>query len=242
MPRSTTGAILFRSSSVRSSSFGRNSRAASNPSGHVTTIEVLPVGSNAPSNPIAAEPLSCYWTQAASVPAGHYCFAAVLRENSRLGGVAAPVADFFHAFSSGALEESDFVADVFEFVDVGPDFRLPRTIVGCSLAATGTTRVKGDSLPVNVLSRGSGDAPQFVILQFYILEFDENATHFLDLVVVFRVQNMLVTQQISKAKFAGFDFRFFTGVERSVFRPKLLRRIAGHPENVFVSHNYLSPI
>jgi hypothetical protein len=39
--------------------------------------------------------------------------------------VAAPVGDFFQAFSAGVLEESDFVAGMFEFVDVGPDFGLP---------------------------------------------------------------------------------------------------------------------
>src|SRR5882762_1119414 len=52
----------------------------------------------------------------------------------RLGGVSAPVGDFFQTFSAGMLEESDFVASVFEFVDVSPDFGLPRCLVGRGLA------------------------------------------------------------------------------------------------------------
>jgi hypothetical protein len=42
-----------------------------------------------------------------------------------LGGKSAPVGDFFQAFSAGMLEKPDAVAVMFEFVDVGPDFRLP---------------------------------------------------------------------------------------------------------------------
>ncbi len=41
---------------VRSSSFGRNSRAASSPSRRVAAAEVQPSGSNAPAMPTAAEP------------------------------------------------------------------------------------------------------------------------------------------------------------------------------------------
>jgi len=51
---------------------------------------------------------------------------------------------------------------------------------------------------------------------------------------------VLVAQQVSKAEFAGFGFGFLAGVERSVFGTQLLGRIAGHPENVFVSHSCLS--
>src|SRR5882762_4176985 len=64
-----------------------------------------------------------------------------------LGGVAAPVGDLFQTFSAGMLEESDFVASVFEFVDVSPDLGLPRCLVGRSFAATGTASVKGDAWP-----------------------------------------------------------------------------------------------
>lgn len=42
-----------------------------------------------------------------------------------LRGVPAPVPYFAQPFADSVLEQSDFVAGVFEFVDVGPDFRLP---------------------------------------------------------------------------------------------------------------------
>jgi hypothetical protein len=145
------------------------------------------------------------------------------RAADRLGGVAAPVGDLFQTFSARMLEESDFVASVFEFVDVGPDLRLPRCLVSRSLAATGTTGVKGDAWPRRSLD---------------VLEFEKDAAHFLDLFV--GAENVLVAQQVSKAEFAGFDFRFLAGVERAVFGSQLLGRVAGHPENVFVRHTYLS--
>ncbi len=63
----------------------------------------------------------------------------------RSGGEAAPVSDLFQTFSASMLEESDSVAVVFEFVDVSPDLRLPRSLVDLGLAATGTAGVKGDA-------------------------------------------------------------------------------------------------
>ncbi len=142
---------------------------------------------------------------------------------NRLGGVAAPVGDLFQTFSAGMLEESDFVAGVFEFVDVSPDFRLPRCLMGRSLAATGAAGVKGDAWLWRSLD---------------VLQFEKDAAHFFDLFV--RAHDVLVAQKVSKAEFAGFDFRFFAGVERAVFGSQLLGRVARHPENVFVSHAYLS--
>ena len=141
----------------------------------------------------------------------------------RLGGVSAPIGDFFQTFSAGMLEESDFVAGVFEFVDVSPDFRLPRCLMGRSLAATGAAGVKGDAWLWRSLD---------------VLQFEKDAAHFFDLFV--RAHDVLVAQKVSKAEFAGFDFRFFAGVERAVFGSQLLGRVARHPENVFVSHAYLS--
>ena len=41
------------------------------------------------------------------------------------GGVAAPIPNFAEAFADSVFEESYFVAGVFEFVDIGPDFGLP---------------------------------------------------------------------------------------------------------------------
>src|SRR5450759_945819 len=121
------------------------------------------------------------------------------------------------------LEKSDFVAGVFEFVNVSPDLGLPRSLVSLGLAATGTAGVKGHARLRSSLR---------------VLQFEEDAAHFFNLFV--GTQNVLVAQQVSKAEFAGFDFRFLPGVERPVFGPQLLGRVAGHPENVLVSHTYLS--
>src|SRR6202521_71031 len=97
-------------------------------------------------------------------------------DRDRLGGVASPVGDLFQTFSRGMLEESDFVASVFEFVDVGPALRLPRRLVSLGLAATGAAGVEGDAWlwrSLHVL--------QFVIVQFEILQFEKAAAHFFDL-------------------------------------------------------------
>ena len=61
------------------------------------------------------------------------------------GGVAAPVGYFFQAFSAGVFEESYFVAGVFEFVDVGPDFGLTRALVDFGGSATGAAGVESDT-------------------------------------------------------------------------------------------------
>ena len=73
------------------------------------------------------------------------------------------------------LKEPDFVAGMFEFVDVGPDFRLPGSLVGRRLAAAGTAGMKGHTLP-----RGRGS----------ILEFEKDAADFFNLFV--RTEDVLV--------------------------------------------------
>ena len=42
------------------------------------------------------------------------------------GGVASPVGDFFETFTPGVFEKPDFVAGVFELVDIRPNLGLPR--------------------------------------------------------------------------------------------------------------------
>jgi len=49
----------------------------------------------------------------------------VANRNCNLRRKPAPVADFAEAFSAGVLEQSYFVARMFELMDVGPDFGLP---------------------------------------------------------------------------------------------------------------------
>src|SRR5580700_7355482 len=67
-----------------------------------------------------------------------------------------------------------------------------------------------------------------------ILQLHKHAAHFLNLVVL--AHNMLVAQQVSKPQLPRLGLGFRPRMERSVLSPKLLCRVAGHPENVFVFH------
>src|SRR5271163_677648 len=128
------------------------------------------------------------------------------------GREAAPVGDLFQAFSAGVLEKSDSVAGMFEFMNVGPDLRLPRALMDGGLAATGAAGVKGD-----VRLRTS-----LRVLRFE-RQFEEDAADFFNLFV--GTEDVFVTEQVSEAQFAGFEFSFFAGVERSVFGAQLLGRV-----------------
>jgi len=59
----------------------------------------------------------------------------------RLGSVTAPVGNFLQTISQRVLEQPHHVAGMLEFVDIGPDFRLPSRIVGSRFSARGATRV-----------------------------------------------------------------------------------------------------
>jgi hypothetical protein len=137
--------------------------------------------------------------------------------------VTAPVGDFFQAFSASVLEQSDFVAAVFELVNVGPHLGLPRPLVGFGRPATGAPGMKRDTRLRRTLA---------------LRQFDEDASYFFDLVG--GAENVLVAQKVAKAEFSSFDFGFFARVKRPIFGSQLFSRVAGHPENVFISHSFLS--
>ncbi len=103
------------------------------------------------------------------------------------------------------FEESDLVAGMLEFVDIGPDLRLPRSLMSRGLATTGAACVKSNARTLSSL---------------HLLQFKEDAAHFFNLFV--RPEDVLVPQQVSKAQFARFKLRFLAGMERPVFRPQLL--------------------
>src|ERR1700690_2457097 len=137
---------------------------------------------------------------------------------------APPAASLAQPFTTRMLEEPNFVAAMFEFVDVGPDFRQPRLFMGRGQAARGASRVKGNAW----LGRGRR-----------ILQFDKHAAHFFDLFL--GGQNVLVAQQVLKPEFEGFCLRFLARVKRPVFGPQILSRVAGHPKNILVFHPYPQP-
>src|ERR1035438_9612113 len=84
-----------------------------------------------------------------------------VRSTRASGCESAPVGDLFQTFSAGVLEKSDFVAGMFEFVDVSPYFRLPRSLVRRGLAATGTASVKRDTLLRDIVLRSRRQVLQF---------------------------------------------------------------------------------
>src|SRR5215469_15147200 len=71
------------------------------------------------------------------------------------------------------------------------------------------------------------------------LQFDEDAAHFLDLLV--GTNQVLVAQQVSESQLSSLRLRFHPSMEVSVFGSHLLCRVASHPESLFVSHTYLAP-
>src|SRR5947208_14209882 len=99
------------------------------------------------------------------------------------------------------------MARVFKLVNVGPDFCAPTLIMCFGFAARSTTSVESDRKA----------------LRSMVLQFDENRAHFLYIFVF--PDDVLVAQEISEAKFTGFQFSFYTGMKWSVFCPHLLRRV-----------------
>jgi hypothetical protein len=136
------------------------------------------------------------------------------------GALVAPVANFFQTFAAALLEQTDTVAAVFEFVDVGPDFGLPLCIVHGGFSAAGTAGVQ---------SANDGAGSWLVNAR----KLNKDAAHFLDIIV--GVNDVFVTQQVSKAQFVGFRFSLGAGVERAILGPQLFHGIASHPEG-FLLH------
>jgi len=124
------------------------------------------------------------------------------------------------------FEEPDAVPGVFELVDVGPHFSLPSLFVGGGFAAGGTTGMEGNWSRFGSDGRGSW-------------QLDKNAADFFDFLVF--AENVLVPQQISKAKFLGFALRLGTRVKWTVLRPQLFGGVTCHPESLFVRHCWFRP-
>src|SRR4029077_1961038 len=53
----------------------------------------------------------------------------------------------------------------------------------------------------------------------------------------FAVDDMLIAQKIAKPEALGLGFGLGTSMNRAVFGPQRLSRIAGHPEGFFVGHS-----
>jgi hypothetical protein len=118
---------------------------------------------------------------------------------------AAPIPNFAQSFCARVLEQANFVTRVFELVNVGPDFGLPRDIVRGGFAAGGATRMK----------RYSGARAQWQIRQL-----DKNAADFLYLVI--GAHKVLVTQQVAKSQLTGLVFGFLASVKWAELGSQLL--------------------
>src|SRR5579864_434497 len=161
-----------------------------------------------------------------SVPSCHFVSFVVGGSSLRGKGLAAPVADFLQTTAASMLEKPYPVAGVLKFVDVGPDLGFPIVLMGGRFAAGGATGMQGDR---NCLDSHRGGTRQF----------NEDASHFLDLFVL--VEDVLVAQKVPETEFPGLYFSLGAGVKGTVFRPQLLGGVARHPENFLVSHRRFAP-
>jgi hypothetical protein len=98
------------------------------------------------------------------------------------------------------FEKTHPMAGMFKLVDVGPNFRLPRFTVGRGLAAGGATGVEADRRRLR-----DNCARQL----------DEDAANLLDL--LFFVEQVFVTQQVTESQLAGFGFGLGASVKRAIF-------------------------
>ena len=100
------------------------------------------------------------------------------------------------------FEKPHEMAGVLELVDVGPNLGLPCLFVGSGLAAGGATGVQADGGKFRDERAG---------------QLDEDAADLLDL--LFFIEQMFVTQQVTESQLASFGFRLRTRMKRAILRP-----------------------
>ena len=115
---------------------------------------------------------------------------------------------------------------VLKLVDVGPNLRLPSTLMRCRFPASGATRVQRD-LDGVIRDRHSPG------------KFDENASDLFDLFI--SPQDVLISQQVAESQFLGLCLGLGSGVKWTILRPQLLGGVTRHPERLFVGHCSFRP-
>ena len=103
------------------------------------------------------------------------------------------------------FEKTNNVARVFEFVDIRPNFGLPRLLMRCRFPASSTPCVK--------LNGPGGDYPRTR------RQFQKHAANLLNFLI--RADQKLVAQKETKTQFAGFLLRFQAGVKWPIFGTQL---------------------
>jgi hypothetical protein len=121
------------------------------------------------------------------------------------GALIAPVGNFFQSMGAGLLEESNPVAAMLKFVDIGPDLGLPPLVVDRHLPARSTARVKFPAL--------------FFDRSWPLGKLDENAADLLN--VLIGVNHMLIAKQKGESQLSRLLLGLGPGVKRTVFGPQL---------------------
>src|SRR5579864_8689995 len=139
------------------------------------------------------------------------------RKTARLGGAAAPVGNLFQTIPERMLEQPHHMPRVFKFVNVRPNLRLPREFMRLRLATGSTPGVQ--------TSRGH---PLARHRARPIRQLNKDAPDLFDFLV--GADQVLITQKISEAQLSSLRLSLGARVERPVFGPQLIGRVASHPE------------
>src|SRR5579864_8446099 len=115
------------------------------------------------------------------------------------------------------LEQPHHMPRVFEFVNVRPNLRLPREFMRLRLAAGSTPGVQT-----------CGGHPLTWHRARPIRQLNKDAPDLLDFLV--GADQMFIAQEISKAQLSSLRLSLGARVERPVFGPQLIGRVASHPE------------